>query len=44
MLKLNCLEDLNDKGCVCVKETHRCTKCKEVGHNAQTCDKHAELV
>ena len=34
MLKLNRLEDLNDKGCVRVKETHRCTKCKVVGHNA----------
>lgn len=29
MLKLNRLEDLNDKGCLRVKETHRCKNAKQ---------------
>lgn len=44
MLKLNRLEELNDNGCVRARGTHRCTKCKAVGHNARTCDKRVELV
>ena len=41
MLKLNRLEELRDKGCVRVKQIHRCTKCQAVGHNARTCNKDA---
>jgi len=37
MLKFNCLEDLSDSGCGCIKVKHVCSICKQEGHNACTC-------
>ena len=37
MLKLNRLEDLNEKYPGRIKVKHVCSKCKQEGHNSRTC-------